>query len=72
MLIYCLLISLTCLSSSAGSFNLIQLEIAMTLLICRFDNLCVYIRLKIFTSLLFALQVVAIEAVVAVVNVTAK
>ena len=50
----------------------------MTLLICPFDYLHVYILLKIFISLLLALQVVAIEVVVvvvvnvAVVNVAVK
>ena len=39
----------------------------MKLLICHFDNLCVHILLKIFISMLLALQAVAIEAVVVVV-----
>ena len=41
----------------------------MTLLTCPFDSLYVYILLEIFISLLLALQVVAIEVVLGLVNV---
>ena len=54
------------LPPNPGSFNLIQLAIAKTLLICPFGHLYVYKILEIFISILLALQVVAIEVVVAV------
>jgi hypothetical protein len=44
--------------------NLIEIVIAMTLSICPFDNLYIYILLEIFNLMLLALQVVAIELVV--------
>ena len=47
-------------------FKSTQLVIAMPLLICPFDNLCVHLLLEIFISVFFALQVVVIEVVVIV------
>ena len=50
--------------SSPGSSNLIQIAIAVTLLICPFDNLYFHKLLESFMPMLLALQVVAIELVV--------
>ena len=61
------MVSRTSFSSSPESFNLIQLAIVMLLRICPFDNLYVHILIEIFVSMLLALEVVAIEVVVAVV-----
>ena len=49
VLMYCLLVSLTYLSSSPGSFKLMQLAIAMAF---PFDNLFVHILCEIFISML--------------------
>ena len=68
VLTHCLLISRTSLFIDSYKFQLnTMLAIAMTLLICPFDNLYVNILLEIFISMLLTLQVASIEVVVVVI-----
>ena len=71
VLTYCLSVSRTTLSSGRESLNLIQLAIAMALFICPFDNLYIVMFLETFISILLALKVVEVIAVLVVAGIAA-
>ena len=72
VLTYCRLVNKISVSLSPGRLNSIKLAIPMTLLICPFDNLYVYILLEISSSMLLALQVIAMDVVIVIVVVNVR